>query len=411
MSSLSAIATSTSNESMMIFPSAGMQLLSALIEFLGVSILAHCLSRRITSEELSSLRAFRSLTWARLCILLVFLDSWLFLFTSGILIFGIGLDRGSAMCSFSIYTCIAFYGSSKFFIYCFLIEKVHVVWAPTSNTKRCRSPVYIISAVTVALYAVVTALMYIGRVHYFREDGVCVTGVDLFASVPLLSYDLYVSVFLTSLFLWPLVKTGRIDPLLRRVAKRTLLAAAVSLTTSTANVLVLTLQHGKELGWVCLGSCGADVLCNALALFWVTQRTRPLSINVDAVDSDKSHSVIFVNPEESFPTFVPKKDISAERKGHLNQGHRSIHNSDISIPPMNQGQARLHSPFPSRSRSSPLPWSVESVVGCFRSKEQEEPQSEVCAIAYCLCHAANHSEGYNNDRDGNIGGTSIIRRH
>jgi hypothetical protein len=33
----------------------------------------------------------------------------------------------------------------------------------------------------------------------------------------------YVSVFLTSLFLWPLVKTGRVDPLLRRVAKRTLL--------------------------------------------------------------------------------------------------------------------------------------------------------------------------------------------
>lgn len=95
MSSLSAIVTSTSNESM-IFPSKGMQLLSALIEFLGmlsllhcyrflsstgISILAHCLSRRIASEELSSLRAFRSLTWARWCILLVFLDSWLFLIT------------------------------------------------------------------------------------------------------------------------------------------------------------------------------------------------------------------------------------------------------------------------------------------------------------------------------------------
>jgi hypothetical protein len=36
-------------------------------------------------------------------------------------------------------------------------------------------------------------------------------------------------------------------------------AAAVSVTTSTANVLVLTLLHGRELGWVCLGSCGADV--------------------------------------------------------------------------------------------------------------------------------------------------------
>jgi hypothetical protein len=28
--------------------------------------------------------------------------------------------------------------------------------------------------------------------------------------------------------------------------------------------------HGQELGWVCLGSCGADVTINALALFFVT---------------------------------------------------------------------------------------------------------------------------------------------
>jgi len=45
-------------------------------------------------------------------------------------------------------------------------------------------------------------------------------------------------------------------------------AAAVSVTTSTANVLVLTLLHGRELGWVCLGSCGADVryLLNLLGI-------------------------------------------------------------------------------------------------------------------------------------------------
>jgi len=32
---------------------------------------------------------------------------------------------------------------------------------------------------------------------------------------------------------------------------------------------VLTILHGRELGWVCLGSCSADVIINALALFWV----------------------------------------------------------------------------------------------------------------------------------------------
>jgi hypothetical protein len=48
------------------------------------------------------------------------------------------------------------------------------------------------------------------------------------------------------------------------------LAALVALITSTVNMLILTLMHGEELGWVCLGSCSADVIVNALALFWVT---------------------------------------------------------------------------------------------------------------------------------------------
>lgn len=78
------------------------------------------------------------------------------------------------------------------------------------------------------------------------------------------------------MFLWPLLRTGQIDPMVRRVAQRTLMsvascfrslnwyllfisAAIVTLATSTANVLVLTLLHGRELGWVCLGSCGSDV--------------------------------------------------------------------------------------------------------------------------------------------------------
>lgn len=96
MSALSANVTSTYESKNMVFPSSGMQLLSALTEFLGklflsrwfhflnlpgVSIMAHCLSRRLASEDLSSLRGWKDLTWPRICVLLVFLDSWLFLFT------------------------------------------------------------------------------------------------------------------------------------------------------------------------------------------------------------------------------------------------------------------------------------------------------------------------------------------
>ena len=33
----------------------------------------------------------------------------------------------------------------------------------------------------------------------------------------------------------------------------------IALVTSCINVLVLIMMHGRQLGWVCLGSCSADV--------------------------------------------------------------------------------------------------------------------------------------------------------
>jgi len=211
-----------------------------------------------------------AMNWARMCVLFIFLDSWLFLFISGVLIFGIGLEFNAGICSAAIYLCIACYGTSKLFIYCFLIERVHVVWQPTSGARRFKSPVYIICAITVALYGVIAALLVFGRIHYFRDDGSCVVGVKKISSISLLSYDLFVNVFLTTLFLYPLLNAQFLSARIKRVATRTLIAAGVALTTSTINVVVLTVLKGQELGWICLGSCGSDVLFNALAIYWVT---------------------------------------------------------------------------------------------------------------------------------------------
>jgi hypothetical protein len=78
------------------------------------------------------------------------------------------------------------------------------------------------------------------------------------------------NVLLTGLFLWPLWRSPNLNARVKRIAARTTIAALVALATSTVNMLVLTLMHGEQLGWVCLGSCGADVIVNAIALFWVT---------------------------------------------------------------------------------------------------------------------------------------------
>lgn len=80
-----------------------------------------------------------------------------------------------------------------------------------------------------------------------------------FSVVALNSYSRAVNVFLTGMFLYPLVRARIRNLHIRRVGQRAILAALVALSSSCINILVLTLLHGSELAWVCLGSCGLDV--------------------------------------------------------------------------------------------------------------------------------------------------------
>ncbi|KAJ7881977.1 hypothetical protein B0H14DRAFT_3857597 [Mycena olivaceomarginata] len=177
-------------------------------------------------------------------------------------------------CATGIYICILFYASSKILIYAYLSEKVYIVW--DTGRSRLRSLVYLVCLVTVCLYAAVIVVMMIGRINEFREgDGACVIGLKLTASLPLLSYDLvrYINVLLTAMFLWPLLRSKLSNKLLRRLAARTFVASAMALTTSTVNIALLTVMDGRELGWLCLASCGMDVIFNATVLFWLTAST------------------------------------------------------------------------------------------------------------------------------------------
>lgn len=50
----------------------------------GLSLLGHCISRRFLLEDINSWGSIRQIAWPRLCILLLFVDSWLFLASSGL---------------------------------------------------------------------------------------------------------------------------------------------------------------------------------------------------------------------------------------------------------------------------------------------------------------------------------------
>ena len=101
-----------------------------------------------------------------------------------------------------------------------------------------------------------------------RSEGTgqyCAVGIRL-ASYPkslcaqlLTGRSSFANAFFTGLFLWPVVRNSLQDDRVSRIAVRTMWSALVGLTTSCVNILVLTLMHGRQLGWVYLVSCGADV--------------------------------------------------------------------------------------------------------------------------------------------------------
>ncbi|KIK71507.1 hypothetical protein GYMLUDRAFT_338617 [Collybiopsis luxurians FD-317 M1] len=323
-----------------IFPSEGLQVLSCLIYILGVSILSHCLSRRVAAQDWSSWSSIREMTWARICALLVFLDSWLFLSSSGIIVFGIGLEKNDVVCSAGIFLCVVFYATSKFLIYCFLVERVYLVWSASIAGSRLRSPIYLGCMAMVGLYGAIIASMFAGHIAFLRQsDGLCIIGLKRYSSLMLLCYDLFINIVLTLLFLWPVLRANLTNPRLRLVAVRTLLAAGVALTTSTVNMLVLTLLHGQEQGWVCLGSCGADVIFNALAIFWITRN----SGQTVAAGSFSGHTNINNNLNSDFGSEV----YAGRRVTRVPPGIKIPNTNMNSIP---SGRVLLSSPPPTPSR-------------------------------------------------------------
>ena len=80
--------------------------------------------------------------------------------------------------------------------------------------------------------------------------------------------DLIVNVVLTLSFIIPIAKSR--FPKARKLAQRSAAAAMISLATSFVNIIVLSIMHGKQLSFVCLGACGLDVTINAAMLFVVS---------------------------------------------------------------------------------------------------------------------------------------------
>lgn len=72
----------------------------------------------------------------------------------------------------------------------------------------------------------------------------------------MLTADAIINVFLTTGFVYPVLKSGFNKA--RTLVRTSCIAAVVALVTSFANILILALMKGHQHSWLCLTSCVSD---------------------------------------------------------------------------------------------------------------------------------------------------------
>lgn len=271
----------------------------ATLYLLSASLLAVLVQRRIPA-----FKNWGKISAVRIILILMLGASWLFIVACGVLILGVSA-LNSQTCSLAIWWCIVLYSGTKVLLYVFLIERVHLIASKDhgGSVSRIKSPEYRVCAVFLALWLAVAIAMGVGRISYIRADGICVIGLKRYATIPMLTLDFVVNIVLTSSFAIPISRSR--FPRAQRLARRSILAALTSLLISFANIIILTVMGGHQLSIVCLGSCGIDIILNAVMLFLVTcgdkEEALALSISRSPSSSLGSPSASRVKTQNVFP--------------------------------------------------------------------------------------------------------------
>ncbi|KAI5803256.1 hypothetical protein EDC01DRAFT_612002 [Geopyxis carbonaria] len=246
---------------------------SITLAMVAITVVSFCLARR-----LFGIVCFRRLPLARWLIIGIFVDSWMFVFSSTVLQGSFGLNSSQGACDAGILLCLVCYLSSKVrLIYLFLVEKVFII---RGNRQRWKDKLFLFNMFGMLLpYSVVIVLTFVFRNAAIGDDGQCRIGLKLQANIPLLIFDVLINVYLTYLFLNPLRGlwtfkhgTGSKQGSLRRVALRTFIGSCSTLLSTLANLTSLLVLEGREPGWVCFAVCNTDVLFSVLVLHWVTHQ-------------------------------------------------------------------------------------------------------------------------------------------
>ncbi|KEQ96917.1 hypothetical protein AUEXF2481DRAFT_620082 [Aureobasidium subglaciale EXF-2481] len=237
------------------------------LSMITISVLAICLTRRIQFTK-----NWKTITMTNALIIAIYVDSFLFIFCTAILSKAFSLNQSAGICDGAILLCLISYMTTKILIYYFLVEKVYII--RTVNTSRMKSKLWLFNFFGVICpYVILVVLNFVFRIAYINDKGVCVIGMKRKALVPLITFDIILNVYLTSLFLHPLrqcysFKQGA-SSRMRTLVLRTFVGSCATLLMSVVNLSVLTILDGEP-GYICLCLCNLDILFTVCVLHWAT---------------------------------------------------------------------------------------------------------------------------------------------
>ncbi|KAH7039490.1 hypothetical protein B0J12DRAFT_222036 [Macrophomina phaseolina] len=242
--------------------------LQMLLSLVALCILSVCMLRRM-----QSIRNYAALPLGAWYILLIYADSFLFVFITAVFK-DVGLNETITICRAAILLCLTLYLSTKVCVYLFLVEKVYIVRG--SNMPRLKDRLYVFNiCAAMGPYGVLAILNIIWRFSHLR-NGTCIIGMEKKALMPLIIFDVGVNVYLTTLFIVPLRQLYSYknkDMNIRTMAVRTFIGSCCTLMSSVANLTLLMVLNGEP-AWICFITCNAEILFSVLVLHWVTSRDR-----------------------------------------------------------------------------------------------------------------------------------------
>lgn len=248
-------------------------------------------------------------------VLVIFVQILLFLVVTSVLITGQGL-RSYSLCRGVSWTCLIGYSFTKFMIFVFLIERVHIVRAPFC--KRRKDKIYLGCLAMLFVAFLPLCIKYYNPLTKIDPvTGRCRAGNRREAIIPTIAVMSAVDVILTGVFFYLLRPVGQIHakPSVKQILTgkrdnsktpgetsvqetsaqrnirillwKSIVGSVLIELPAIANFIQMAITRGEELGMICLSICVAEgqssssfsflrsklmypVVWDAMVIYWLT---------------------------------------------------------------------------------------------------------------------------------------------